>query len=544
MSIIGTIRKHLIQDPTSPRGWVRLRRSWKFLRDLVRHCVNELMHDNAEQMAAALTYRTIFSLVPILVLSLLVFNAFGGFKDKSAELQDWILNYMGLGSFNYVQPVESAPNDDTIPANEPADHGERPSMASPESLLPDTLEPPPGVVVATSQPSTQTATQPASQPATTQPNPTAKLDEQQKEALALSIKQYIADFMSNVQGVKIGAIGSIGLLLFIWGALGLAISIETNFNTIYNAPTGRPWHMRVMIYWSVITLGPVLLFVSLYVVRRLQNQVTQLESIDYIGPVVTLVLLIATKLVALFATWLLLFLLYRLMPNTKVRWRPALIGSLLAALFWEAGKWGFGLYVESAVTYNIIYGALGLVPLFFLWLYVTWVIVLFGLELSYTLQVMKSGNFKYAAARAKTERFYDPRWVIPMMGVIGKAFLEGVTITADKIAAELSLPVRVIVCLGEDLEKAGLVHRTQPKGEEDPGYTLAMPPDKIQVAHLVEISGELAKEEFVETPTRIERRDLPGWTFLDDLTQAQKDRAAKATLATLIAKPETGAAAV
>ena len=94
-----------------------------------------------------------------------------------------------------------------------------------------------------------------------------------------------------------------------------------------------------------------------------------------------------------------LVLLYKLMPNTQVRWRPALWGAFVAAGLAEASKWGFGLYVSQALPYLKLYGAIGLVPLFLFWLYLGWLIILFGLELAYTLQAMKGRVFEHKASR-------------------------------------------------------------------------------------------------------------------------------------------------
>lgn len=480
--------------------------------ELTRHCIGELRHDNFEQMAAALTYRTIFSLVPMFVLALIVFRGFGGFDTKkaAADLQTRILAWSGLSSITYEE--------------------------TPHSVVPAVN---PGAVITPATP--QASTRPTTLPALETP------DEQRGAREGVQI--ILSRLTEQVTSISLKSIGAIGLVLFIWAAIGLAISLEASFNTIYNAPRGRSWHLRVTIYWAAITLGPVLLFVSLYLSQKLNLTVEGLSSVPtlppghgterpaivmYIGVVLTAALKVFSKFTALLASWLLLFLLYRLMPNTKVRWRPALIGSFVAAVFWELGKVLFQLYVRKAVPYSAVYGSLGLVPLFLFWIYLTWLIVLFGLELSYTLQVMKSGNFKYTAARGQHDHFYDPRWLIPMMGVIGRAFVEGRTVTREQVAHELALPARVVTCLAECLEGAGLIHPSQPRGEGDTAYVLALPPEKIPVARLLDLSRTIAKESQVDERSAADRKQIPGWSLLDDLATAQRDKAGDATLANLL----------
>ncbi|MCC7191748.1 MAG: YihY family inner membrane protein [Phycisphaeraceae bacterium] len=485
----------------------------RYLYDFTRHCIGELRHDSADQMAASLTYRTIFSLVPMFVLALIVFRGFGGFDTQKAaqDLQGRILAWSGLSSITYDE-------NDHSPDTPAATH----SATSPELTAPVSTHP-------AAHPSLDTA--------------------EEKKGAREGVQIILSRLTDQVSNVSLKSIGAIGLVLFIWAAIGLAISLESSFNTIYNAPRGRPWHLRVTIYWAAITLGPVLLFVSLYLSQKFNLTVESLRStstlssssgtdsnsfIVYVGAVLTTALKLLSRCTALLASWLLLFLLYRLMPNTKVRWRPALMGSFVAAILWEAGKVLFQLYVRKAVPYSAIYGSLGLVPLFLFWIYITWLIVLFGLVLSYTLQVMKSGNFKYAAAHAQHDHFYDPRWLIPMMGVIGRAFVDGRTVTREQVAHDLTLPARVVAGLAESLEGAGLIHSTQLRGDGDVGYVLAMPPEKIPVTRLLDLSRTIAMQTQVDEQSSADRNKIPGWSLLDDLSMAQQVKAGDATLANLL----------
>src|SRR5690606_5390189 len=134
---------------------------------------------------------------------------------------------------------------------------------------------------------------------------------------------------------------------------------------------GRSILQRVVTYWTVITLGPLLLLVSLYVAGQIVEWARPI-------PVVGSLLVFAGRFTALGASWILLLVLYTLMPNTNVAVKPAVIGSFVGAVLWEIGKWGFGLYVSRALPYSALYGSLGLIPLFLFWVYITWVVVLFG----------------------------------------------------------------------------------------------------------------------------------------------------------------------
>ncbi len=478
MKVIGDVVGYVGRLLRQPKGELsRAQRTVRFWLDLSRHCGRELQRNQATHMAAALTYRTIFSLVPIAVLMLLVFRAFGGFEQVSTDLQGHVYEYLGLTSI---------------------------TLATQESVDQSTATE--GVAVVGAQ----------------------VKDESQRE-LRASIDKVITDLTQKASEVNVGSVGVVGLVVLIWGAIGLLVTVEGCFNQIYNSASGRSWHLRVPIYWSVITLGPVLLWVSLYVAGQSVGQVERLVQAGGLGWVLSGVLGLLGRSAALAASWLLLFLLYVLMPTPRVRLRPALAGALVAAVLWEAGKVGFKLYVSRAVSYSVLYGTLGLVPLFLLWLYVTWWVVLFGLEITYTLQAMRGRVFEKQAARINQQAVYDGRWLLPMMTQIGRVFVEGKTIREDQLSQELGLPERAVVELGERLYKAGLVHRVAESGDDQGAYTLAKRPEDIPVKQLLELGQSLGD-------AGVAGSDQPGWAYLQELGKAQRDAAGDTTVAGLIKK--------
>jgi membrane protein len=232
-------------------------------------------------------------------------------------------------------------------------------------------------------------------------------------------------------------------------------------------------------------------------------------------------------LTSLAASWLLFFLLYRLVPNTRVRIRPALVGSLVAAVLWELGKWGFGLYVRTAVPYSALYGSLGLILLFLFWIHLTWLIVLFGLELSYTLQAMQERAFERLEDLSRPHGIADPRWVIPMMTQLAAAFAEGKTLSTHRLAQDLHLPIDAVSRLANGLEEAGLVHLVPSETSEEAGYSLARPPSGIRIIDLLALTRGL-------TGDGQDRPSRPEWALVDRLDQAQSDAAGDATLASLL----------
>jgi membrane protein len=184
----------------------------------------------------------------------------------------------------------------------------------------------------------------------------------------------------------------------------------------------------------------------------------------------------------------------------------------------------FRLYVgQAAVT--TLYGALALLPLFLLLLWVMWVIVLFGLELTYTLQAMKGRKFD--AIESKTQaQTGNPQWLIPIMAQIGKSFSSGEPIGRDELADRLHLPVVAVTDLGSRLEEAGLIYQVERKGSEEKGLALAKPAEAISIASLIELGQAMSSRDTGTNGT--------GWAYVEKLNDAQIKAAADTTLASLL----------
>jgi membrane protein len=162
----------------------------------------------------------------------------------------------------------------------------------------------------------------------------------------------------------------------------LFFSIEGSFNAIWQASEPRPLVMRLLSFWAVLTMAPLLFGTSLSLSSAIFADYQQEDR----G--VGLLRLALPGLIEAAA----LALMYLSLPNRVVRWQDALLGGAVAALLLELSKIGFGLYITLFPTYETIYGALSVIPTFLVWLYLVWSIVLLGAELTATLPEWRSGR--------------------------------------------------------------------------------------------------------------------------------------------------------
>jgi membrane protein len=171
---------------------------------------------------------------------------------------------------------------------------------------------------------------------------------------------------------KANQLGSVGLVLLVFTAVALMLTIDRTLNAIWRVRNPRPIGQRVLVYWAAITLGPLLLGISLsltsYAMSASKGVVQAMPGgLSFLLGVIEFGVL-STAMAALF----------HYVPNTHVRWRHALAGGLFTAVAFELAKKGLGWYLASVPTYTNIYGAFATVPILLIWIYLGWVIVLMG----------------------------------------------------------------------------------------------------------------------------------------------------------------------
>lgn len=457
---------------TSPVDELNRAQFWlRYAIDLVRHCTQELHQDRAAQMAAALTYYTLFSLLPTAVVVLVVLHSFVGESDREQfkkSAVNWMVEWIDSGQ-PAVAPV-------------PADSDQ--PMTPPEITT---------------------------------------IKQREYEQVRHQINERFQEQIDKLSKVNFGSIGVVGVLVLIYGATTLLATVERSFNTIFGTNRARPWYIRLPLYYTVITLGPLVLLVGQWLQREFLRLVSSGQSESWAAA-------LASTLWPLLAAWIVLALMYTLVPNTSVRIRTAMIGSFVAAVLWViAIELLTGYMGQTATTtfYGAVYGALALLPLFLLWLWLTWLIILFGLELSYTLQTLRGRQLREEQDRTQVQFVGDPLWVVPVMTRISQAFVAGKTVSGQALADELNLPVRAVQHLSDCLESEGLIHEVERNHQPVTGYTLAVPPENIPIAKLLGLGRRMTQNLHRGTSS-------PGWDMVDRLIMTHKKAVVDMSLAGLL----------
>jgi membrane protein len=198
------------------------------------------------------------------------------------------------------------------------------------------------------------------------------------KGIANTIISNLTQFASKA--TRLSALGAVALLVTSTTMMNM---IERAFNQIWRVKRPRPLAQRVLVYWALVTLGPLLFGLSLTITSQLFMATNGLAStVPLLGAVFYTVASVALTTGAY-------TLLYMAVPNRYVDWRDAVWGGLVAAIAFEIAKRMFGVFIKQFPTYAIIYGALAALPLFLVWLYLSWMITLVGALLAAALPVVK-----------------------------------------------------------------------------------------------------------------------------------------------------------
>ena len=254
-----------------------------------------------------------------------------------------------------------------------------------------------------------------------------------------------------IHGANIGTLGVTGMCFLVVAALSLLTSIEDTFSDIWGVGRGRNWLTRIIQYWAVVTLLPLLLAVGLGFAGapHVASAREWIASLPFVGAVFFYLLPLAV-LAGVFA------LFYVVIPNTKVHWDAALVGGVVAALLWHLNNQAGGYFISRVITNSKLYGRLGMIPVLMLGLYFSWLILLLGAQVAYAYQNRTSylQSRQCATVNQRGREFIALR----LMTCLAERFLRGEPPAGIvEIARQLAVPTALLQQVMQVLVAARLV---------------------------------------------------------------------------------------
>ena len=261
----------------------------------------------------------------------------------------------------------------------------------------------------------------------------------------------IVEFVGNV---NVGALGTAGLILLLVSVLSIINNIERAFNDVWKIKKVRSFRRRFSDYISVLLIGPVLLFAILGLTASLQSSaffqfISQNSALRFI----------IKQSAPLFTTWLAFYFLLTFVPNTKIKIKSGLKGSILAGSLWQVANWFFAHFIVTSYQTGAkaaLYASFATLPLFLIWLYISWAIVLLGAEISYADQNIQT--LTWEEKEHKYSQRYKEELMLKTLLICGRKYYLGERApSSSELANGLLLPERLINELISDLNDLKLI---------------------------------------------------------------------------------------
>jgi membrane protein len=305
---------------------------------------------------------------------------------------------------------------------------------------------------------------------------------------------------SLLQKTKGGIVAGIGVALLFWSVVNVLGYIEQSFNNVWKVKKSRSFARKCSDYLSVAMVCPLLFIMASSLTVTMAGQVKYVaEIVSRLGlppsPILLLLDIIPYVLI-----WTLFAFIYIYMPNTKVRWQSGLIAAVVSGTAYQAFQWLYIAFQVGVARANAIYGSFAALPLFLVWLQISWMIVLFGSELSHAVQNVHT--YGGPADPEKVSPYNRKLLSLLIARVVIRKFSEGEKpLTAPGIADVLGMPAHLVRQILSDLSAGGLFSTTEREEYEEAAYQPARDIHKITITTVLDALERCGSVDPVFSPT-------------------------------------------
>ncbi len=288
---------------------------------------------------------------------------------------------------------------------------------------------------------------------------------------------------SMLEVTRGGVVAGVGFLFLLWAVIKVLDHIELSFNAVWGVQEGRSWVRKLTEYLSVMVLAPILVILSGSLTVFLTTEIYKYLADGWLALVADFVQW-GAQFTPFVIIWLLFTFLFMAMPNTRVNFKAALIAGIISGTMFQLLQWGYVNFQVGAVRYNAIYGSFAALPLFLVWLQLSWMIVLLGAELSYAYQNVR--RFIYSSEVEDISPGYKEKVSLLVMHLIIKRFMaDKGGVATNEVCEELKLPVTLVNQVLKDLYRAGLVVRVEVSGDEAFKYQPGRDVNRLSIAFVL-----------------------------------------------------------
>lgn len=326
------------------------------------------------------------------------------------------------------------------------------------------------------------------------------------EGQALTAETVLSFIDSYLSHAKSGIFIGVGLIMLFYTVLLLTYNMERTFNSIWQVKKPRSLYRKMTDYFSMLLLLPLLILLSSGISIFMSTFLKNVEGFALLAPIVKFLV----RLTPFLLTWGMFTALYIFMPNTKVKFKYAILPGILAGTAFQAFQY---LYIGSQIwvsRYNAIYGSFAAIPMFLLWTQISWSICLYGAQLSYVAQNLR--NFSFSKEMENISRRYHDFLCVLVMSLICKRFQTDLPpYTAETMSDEHKIPIRLTTTILYELQDMHMIYETPAEDDEEMAYLPSVDINRINVAMLLNRLDTAGSEAF-----KIDReRYRAPWETLD-----------------------------
>jgi len=330
--------------------------------------------------------------------------------------------------------------------------------------------------------------------------------------IAVGGSSVVTKIVEYINNTNVARLGTFGLIFLVITVLTLLSNIEKTFNRVWGVRETRPMLRRFTDYFSVVTIGPIFVVAAISMTSTVKSQrlVQVMIEHQYVGEA----LLALFEVLPFMVMWLVFAGLYLFMPNVKVSPRAALVGGIFGGTLWQISQWGYLSFQVGVARYNAIYGTMAALPVLMVWLYISWMIVLLGLEMTYATQNLRSirqdirgGRINYASIELIA---------LNILLCVGRHFYLGKpAMGQDDLITKLGVPSRLLHNVLEELVRLGFVTETV-LVDDGTGYQPARALERISLYDVIRGLADDGSDfsHMRKTPERGVVADIAG--ILDD----------------------------
>lgn len=330
------------------------------------------------------------------------------------------------------------------------------------------------------------------------------LEIQLQEALSGREQMYewIINFTNSLlKSAQGGIMAGIGLFILVFAIMKVLNNIENSFNDIWQINKPRPLSRKLSDYFAMMLIAPLFLILSgsatVFITTQIEHITENFALFGFMSPV----LLFLVKLIPYMLIWVMLTIIYMVMPNTNVKFSSALIAGIIAGTLFQLAQWGYIHFQVGVSRYSAIYGSFAALPLMLLWMQVSWLIILFGAEISYANQNVE--HYEFGAETSNISPYSKKILSLFVLNYLIKNFYHGrLPVKSWDISHELKIPNKLVRNILNDLSLTKLITETQGTHAKELLYQPALDINKITILFALERLEKYGNNELLANPTK------------------------------------------